>query len=155
MFTLSGLILGTRQNLFRDFWSPFSISFYFSSERIYKKKTGTDSGPYPARKPPARPLYSARPGKRESQPSPCETLAAAAFSRRRRSRAPFEVCRRLVFHAVLKKIVRRFSFSSDFSAVIFWSWFLIQFSFWYNFSLVCRNQAIQAPGVSSRNPLSE
>ena len=39
MFTLSGLILETRQNLFRDFWSPFSISFYFSSERNYLKKT--------------------------------------------------------------------------------------------------------------------
>ena len=64
MFTLSGLILETRQNLFRDFWSPFSISFYFSSERIYKK-TEIDYGPYPARKPPARPLYSARPGARE------------------------------------------------------------------------------------------
>ena len=37
MFTFSGLILETRENLFRDFWSQFSISFYFSSERNLKK----------------------------------------------------------------------------------------------------------------------
>ena len=35
MFILSGLILEVGQNLFRDFWSPFSISFYFSSARNY------------------------------------------------------------------------------------------------------------------------
>ena len=29
MFILSGLILEAGENLFRDFWSPFSISFYF------------------------------------------------------------------------------------------------------------------------------
>ena len=44
MFTLSGLILETRENLFRDFWSPFSISFYFSSERNYLKKTKPTMG---------------------------------------------------------------------------------------------------------------
>ena len=70
MFTLSGLILEARENLFRDFWSPFSISFYFSSERNYLKKTrnrlwavlGQDTagrglyksrlGPEPAHQPP-------------------------------------------------------------------------------------------------------
>ena len=41
MFTFSGLILEARENLFRDFWSPFSISSYFSSER---KKTQPTSG---------------------------------------------------------------------------------------------------------------
>ena len=40
MFTLCGLILEARENLFRNFWSPFSISFYFfSSERNNLKKT--------------------------------------------------------------------------------------------------------------------
>ena len=37
MFTLCGLILEARENLFRNFWSPFSIYFYFSSERNKKK----------------------------------------------------------------------------------------------------------------------
>ena len=66
MFTLSGLILETRQNLFRDFWSPFSISFYFSSERNLKK-TRTDYGPYSAWTTPAEGLYIAPEG--ESQPT--------------------------------------------------------------------------------------
>ena len=38
MFILCGLILEAGENLFRDFWSPFSISFYFSSARNYLKK---------------------------------------------------------------------------------------------------------------------
>ena len=37
MFTLCGLILKARENLFWNYWSPFSISFYFSSERNNKK----------------------------------------------------------------------------------------------------------------------
>ena len=37
MFTLCGLILEARENLFRNFGSPYSISFYFSSERNNKK----------------------------------------------------------------------------------------------------------------------
>ena len=31
-------IFRRRENLFQDFWSPFSISFYFSSECNYLKK---------------------------------------------------------------------------------------------------------------------
>ena len=41
MFTLSGLILEARENLFWNFWSPFSISFYFSSARNYFLKKTT------------------------------------------------------------------------------------------------------------------
>ena len=52
MFTLSGLILEARENLFRDFWSPFSISFYFSSV------LGQDTA--------GRGFISRRPGPRES-----------------------------------------------------------------------------------------
>ena len=72
MFTLSGLILEARENLFRDFWSPFSISFYFfSSER---KKTEPPIG----RTRPGLRLAGAfisrgKPARRPSRP---ETLAA-------------------------------------------------------------------------------
>ena len=44
MFILSDLILEAGQNLFRDFWSPFSISFYFSSARNYLKKRAPPLG---------------------------------------------------------------------------------------------------------------
>ena len=45
MFTLSGLILEVGENLFWDFWSPFSISFLsFSARRNYLKKSQTGSG---------------------------------------------------------------------------------------------------------------
>ena len=105
MFTLSGLILETRENLFRDFWSPFSISFYFSSERNYLKKTrnrlwavlGQDSlaGAF---------IRCARGPSRASPPRRPNP------SRRRRSCAPPEVRRRLVFRAVLKKCSSFFFF---------------------------------------------
>ena len=39
MFILSGLILEDGENVFREFWSPFSISFYFSFAQNYLKKT--------------------------------------------------------------------------------------------------------------------
>ena len=42
MFILSGLILEAGENLFRDFWSPFGISFNRFSARNLKK---TDYGP--------------------------------------------------------------------------------------------------------------
>lgn len=39
MFTLSAILLEDGENLFQDFWSPFSISFiYFSVHRNYLKK---------------------------------------------------------------------------------------------------------------------
>ena len=40
MFTLSALFLEDGENLFQDFWSPFSISFIcFSACHNYLKKT--------------------------------------------------------------------------------------------------------------------
>ena len=40
MFTLSGLFLEDGDNLFQDFWSPFSIFlFVFLREIIIKKQT--------------------------------------------------------------------------------------------------------------------
>ena len=42
MFILSGLILEVRENLFRDFWSWFSISFIcFSAHNVFLKKKPT------------------------------------------------------------------------------------------------------------------
>ena len=84
MFTLSGLILEARENLFRDFWSPFSISFYFSSER---KKSRTDYGPYSARTPPGRGLY--KPGQASPKAHPPRNPSRAQPQpRRRRRRQP-------------------------------------------------------------------
>ena len=83
MFTLCGLILEARENLFRNFWSPFSISFYFSSARNIKKTN--------------RPTGRVRLGLRPevafiSRPSPGgETLAPAppcTRARRRRLSPP-------------------------------------------------------------------
>ena len=69
MFTLSGLILEARENLFSDFWSPFSIYFIFFSSK--RKKSGTDYGPYSARTPPGRGLYKSRLGPEPAhQPPP-------------------------------------------------------------------------------------
>ena len=58
MFTLPGLFLEDGENLFRDFWSPFSISFLsFSACPI--KKTNRPTGPCPARTL-ARPAFISR-----------------------------------------------------------------------------------------------
>ena len=94
MFTLCGLIFEARKTLFRDYWSPFSIYFYFSSARNYLKKT--NRGPCPtgtlarqgfisrggaSRRPSRRPRTLAAP----SAP-PAPPLAAAP--RRRRTPPP-------------------------------------------------------------------
>ena len=43
MFILCSLILEARENLFRDFWSPFSIPFvFFLSVTLFLKKIATD-----------------------------------------------------------------------------------------------------------------
>ena len=47
MFILCGLILEAGENLFQDFWSPFSIPFVFFSVTI--KKTQPAYGPCPTR----------------------------------------------------------------------------------------------------------
>ena len=87
MFTLCGRFLEDMENLFHDFWSPFSISLYFSSEQNYlKKMRGTDFGPYSARTPLAGAFISRRPGARESPAAPAETLTLAQPRRRHRHR---------------------------------------------------------------------
>ena len=85
MFTLSGLILEARENLFRDFWSPFSISFYFFFFRA--KKNGTDYGPYSARTPPGRGLYKPGQASPKAQP-PRNPSRAQPQPRRRRRQLP-------------------------------------------------------------------
>ena len=96
MFTLSGLILETRENLFRDFWSPFSISFYFSSERNYLKKTKPTMGRTRAGLRPGAPLYSAAPEPpAHTRPAPDPPDPPPT----RRSCTPPEVRRRLDFRA--------------------------------------------------------
>ena len=89
MFILCGLILEAGENLFRDFWSPFSISFYFSSERNYKKNE-TDLGPCPNRilsvLRPYKPPMPARAAIPPAPPNPSAAAAARAPARHRRRR---------------------------------------------------------------------
>ena len=91
MFTLSGIFLEDGEKLFRDFWSPFSISFLsFSARRIvFLRKSVTDSGPYSARTPRAG-LFKPRPRGPDSPaaPRPSQTLARIAPRPRRRSPSP-------------------------------------------------------------------
>ena len=78
MFILSGLLLEVGENLFRDFWSPFSISFICFSARNYLKNAnrpwavfGQDSarpGLYKAR--PRGPISPRRPAAENPNPSP-------------------------------------------------------------------------------------
>ena len=80
MFILSGLFLEDGENLFLDFWSPFSISFLtFSARPNYLKKSQPPYGPCPTRTPqPGRPLKPRlEPRLSPSRRRP-ETLAAAA-----------------------------------------------------------------------------
>ena len=76
MFTLCGLILEARENLFRNFWSPFSISFYFSSER--NKKNEPTSGRTRAGHRPGQPLNSAGPSRPRPSALPRSARAAGA-----------------------------------------------------------------------------
>ena len=84
MFTLSGRFLEDGENLFQDFWSPFSISFICFSARYYLKKREPTSGrtraglrpgglykPLPAepRSPSAR-APPPNPSRRAAQPPP-------------------------------------------------------------------------------------
>ena len=84
MFTLSGLFLEDGENLFRDFLGSFSISFLsFSARQNYLKKSQTNFGPYPARRPRAGPFISRRPHPPQpNSPATTQTLtlspAAAA-----------------------------------------------------------------------------
>ena len=69
MFTLCGLILEAHENLFRNFWSPFSISFYFSSARNLKK-TRTDLRAVSDPDTKARPALKAGEAQPEAPPNP-------------------------------------------------------------------------------------
>ena len=81
MFTLCGLILEARENLFQNFWSPFSISFIFFLHGIILKKCEPTLGRNRLGLRQARALNSRAPG-RLSQPSRAapraQTLAAAS-----------------------------------------------------------------------------
>ena len=111
MFTLCGLILEARENLFRNFWSPFSISFYFSSERNNKKTNRLRAVPErdTAR---GQPLNSAAPS-RPSPSAPPRSVRAAGATDDPAARG--SSC--LVFRAEKKFGVRRFSFSQVKSAI--------------------------------------
>ena len=81
MFILSGLFVEDGENLFREFWSPFGISFLFLHVRIIKKKE-TDFGPYPSGTPRAGP-YKPPPPVPPAHPAvPPETLSLAAAAGR-------------------------------------------------------------------------
>ena len=85
MFILSGLFLEDRENLFWDFWSPFSISFIcFSARPNYlKKRTNLPGHVRPGLL--ARPALISREAALPAQPpAPPKTLAAS----RRRRRQP-------------------------------------------------------------------
>ena len=84
MFTLSGRFLEDGENLFQDFWSPFSISFLcFSARNYLKNKKVTDlTGPCPTWTL-ARPALISRGGPSRSHPAhkpqpPPEPRRAAA-----------------------------------------------------------------------------
>ena len=68
MFTLCGLILEARENLFRDFWSPLCISFNRFSARNYLKKTKPTMGRNRSGLRLTGALYSAEPAQPETKP---------------------------------------------------------------------------------------
>ena len=74
MFTLCGLILEAHENLFQNLWSPFSISFYFSSEQ--NKKMNRLRAVPKRDTAPGQPLNSAAPS-RPSPSAPPRTVRAA------------------------------------------------------------------------------
>ena len=101
MFILCGLILEAGENLFRDFWSPFSISFLFFF-RAYLKKKRNRPWAVPERDSARGRLYIA------PHPSPQPTPAPRPIRRRRRrSSAPPEVRRRLDFRAEKKNLKKK------------------------------------------------
>ena len=69
MFTLSNIFLEDRENLFQDFWSPFSISFNrFSARRNIFFKNRTDLPGRVRLGHCARGPFKARPSRRLSPP---------------------------------------------------------------------------------------
>ena len=58
MFTLSVILLEDQENLFQDFWNPFSISFVsFSGSGLFKRKVTDLTGPCPTWTPDPAGLY--------------------------------------------------------------------------------------------------
>ena len=100
MFTLSGLILEARENLFRDFWSPFSISYYFSSERKKAEPTTGRNRPELCRSGgfishasgPSHPTSSRRPNPNPSRQLPPPPAADPPEPRVARGSPPLEIC---------------------------------------------------------------
>ena len=115
MFTLCGLILEARENLFRNFWSPFSIYFYFSSEQNNKKMNRLRAVPErdTARGQPLNSVALSRPSPSTPPRSARATGATAAADNDPAARGSS----RLVFRAEKKFGVRRFSFSRIKSAI--------------------------------------
>ena len=99
MFTLCGLILEARENLFRNFWSPFSISFYFSSER--NKKTNRLRAVPERDTARGQPLNSAAPSRPSPSAPPQSVRAAGAAGAAADDRAA-RGSSRLVFRAEKK-----------------------------------------------------
>ena len=88
MFTLSGIFLEERENLFQDFWSPFSISFnrVFARWIFFKKSLNRLTGPCAARtlssglyKPRPRNPSAATCRRRTLPPTPSPRFAATSF----------------------------------------------------------------------------
>ena len=109
MFTLCGLILEARENLFRNFWSLFSISFYFSSER--NKKTNRLRAVPERDTARGQPLNSAAPSRPSPSAPPRSTRATGAAAAADDPAA--RGSSRLVFRAEKKFGVHRFSFFSN------------------------------------------
>ena len=89
MFTLSGLFLEDGENLFRDFWSPFSISFitFSACPNYFLKKKSTALRAVSDPDTSARPAFKAAaraPPQPKSQPPPPDPPPAGAARRRRR-----------------------------------------------------------------------
>ena len=82
MFTLCSLILEARENLFRDFRSLFSISFYFFLLCVIKK-TNRPNGPCPARTPGPAGFISRGEAQPKPNPSPSPEPPRAQRCRRR------------------------------------------------------------------------
>ena len=102
MFTLCGLILEARENLFQNFWSPFSISFHFSSERNNLKKMNRLRAVPERDTTRGQPLNSAAPS-RPSPSAPPRSVRAAGAAAAAADDPAARGSSRLVFRAGKKK----------------------------------------------------
>ena len=111
MFTFSRILLEDRENLFQDFWSPFSISFLTFSARLnfFLKNREPPYGQCPTRTP-----QPGRPFKPRSDPAPAQVAAAPQTltltdprRRRRRPRRRHAVRRRLLSLTAASSVLAR------------------------------------------------